>query len=162
MCEGKAGENFREVDLNGLLEEVAQWERWYAGEEGAERIRTELRAERATVRGNEAALESVFQNLIGNAMKYAGDEAVVTVRSDNAGKGRVRVEVVDNGRGIGGEERKRIFRRGYRGTSYDGKPTGKGMGLYIARRVVRRHGGTIGVESEPGKGCRFWIVLPLI
>lgn len=161
VCEGKGKENFREVEVNRLLEEVAEREQWYAGAEEAERIHTALQAERATVRGSLAALESVFQNLIENAMKYAGERTEVRVGSTNPKEGWLAVEVADNGQGIAKEEQKRIFKRGYRGKGHKRKPAGTGIGLYMAKLVIKKHGGSISVDSEPGKGCRFSIMLPL-
>ena len=161
VCEGKLRRDFRDVDVNGLLREVVERERWYLGTDSAARIETNLRAERTTVRGNLEALESMFQNLIENALKYGGDEPEVRVSSENTGEGGIRVEVADKGEGIPKEELKRIFKRKYRGRQSRGKIAGTGMGLYMTRSIAKAHRGRVDAESEAGKGCRFAIVLPL-
>lgn len=161
VCEGKVNVDFRDVDANELLQEVVQRERWYAGMDSEARIETDLRAERATVRGNREALESMFQNVIENALKYGGEELTVRVSSENTAEGGIRVTVADNGEGIPEEELKHIFERKYRGRHRREKTTGTGMGLYMARFIAKAHGGRIEAESKTGKGCRFTIVLPL-
>ena len=105
-------------------------------------------------------LEQVLNNLIGNAVKFSGDGTRVTVRVECA-SGGVRVSVADQGPGIPAGEQRTIFKEFHRGTV---KPAAgersTGLGLAIARRIVEAHGGTIGVESEVGKGSTFFFTLP--
>jgi signal transduction histidine kinase len=99
----------------------------------------------------------VLANLVGNALKYvpagkAPEVRITAKREEN----RVRLWVDDNGIGIPSEQQEKIFgifvrlhsREVYEGT---------GIGLAIVRRAVERMGGRVGVESEPGKGSRFWV-----
>jgi signal transduction histidine kinase len=103
-------------------------------------------------------IEQVITNLISNAHKFAakGGHIAVTLAKDD---GRLRLTVKDDGPGIPTDQQDRIFDKFYVVTDSRGA-TGVGLGLYIARQLVELHGGHIWVESEPGKGCAFHVVLP--
>jgi signal transduction histidine kinase len=107
------------------------------------------------------ALESIFGNLITNAMNYTQDGGEIKVRADLAGI-NIRVEVVDNGFGIEARHLEKIFERFYRvkdeKTRYI---TGTGLGLPIVKGLVDSLGGFIHVESTPGKGSTFTVLLPI-
>jgi signal transduction histidine kinase len=111
------------------------------------------------VRGRQVELLQLFQNLIENAIKYAGSrspEILVTARREGPAW---CVAVRDNGIGIDakyGEYVFEVFKR------LDGTRPGTGVGLAICRRVVERHGGRIWVESEPGHGSTFYFTLPIL
>src|SRR5690606_885209 len=105
-------------------------------------------------------LETIFANLIGNAIKYIGATTQPAIHITVALKGAfARFEVRDNGIGMSDAEQARLFRS----FSRDGKSEaeGTGLGLAIARRTVERLGGNLGVSSVPGQGSRFWFTLPL-
>jgi signal transduction histidine kinase len=111
------------------------------------------------VLGNRALLTQCISNLLGNAMKFVppGRKPEVRVRAEKS-ESKVRFWVEDNGIGIDPEFHDRIFelfQRLHRPDEY----TGTGVGLAIVKRAVERMHGTIGVESEPGKGSRFWLEL---
>ena len=106
-------------------------------------------------------VEEVLQNLIQNAVKYtrAGSKVEVRVRES---RGRAIVSVRDRGVGILPEEQERVFERFYQGRNRLGAGhVGLGLGLYISREIVRRHGGEIWLESAPEKGSTFHFSLPL-
>ncbi len=103
-------------------------------------------------------IELVFANLLENAMRHTPSGGRVAVRALLA-NGNVRFEVTDSGPGIPEAERTRVFEKFYRGPDSGGG--GAGLGLSIARDVVRAHGGEIGVESEEGSGSTFWFTLPV-
>jgi two-component system phosphate regulon sensor histidine kinase PhoR len=105
-------------------------------------------------------LQQVLMNLLDNAVKYSpnGGRVLVTV---SAPAGRVRIAVKDSGVGIPSAEQQRIFEKFYRlDTQLTRAGGGTGLGLYITRELVRRMGGTITVESEPGHGSTFTVDLP--
>ena len=110
--------------------------------------------------GDPDRLGQVFTNLISNAIKYAPNAETVEIDLD-APEDAVTVSVRDHGLGIPREQREKIFERFYRaaGAKQKGIP-GLGMGLYIVEEIVKRHGGTIGVDSEVGKGSTFTVTLP--
>jgi signal transduction histidine kinase len=105
-------------------------------------------------------LGQVFSNLLSNAMKFVapGVPPRVRVRSNDLGD-RVRLWVEDNGIGIPPEYLARIFGVFERLHKQEEYP-GTGIGLAIVRKAIDRMGGSTGVESEPGKGSKFWIELP--
>jgi signal transduction histidine kinase len=106
-------------------------------------------------------LEQVLNNLIGNAIKYSPEGSEVTVSARREGDA-VLITVRDQGIGISKEDQDRLFDRFYRASpERRGGATGLGLGLYVTRRVVEAHGGTVGVESEPGEGSTFYFTLPL-
>jgi PAS domain S-box-containing protein len=126
----------------------------------------ELQSARADIRvprelplvmGNEAGLTQCFSNLLGNAVKFldAGKRPEVRVRSELR-DGWVRIWVEDNGIGISDALKPRLFGMFARGTN---PQAGTGIGLALVRKVVDRMGGKVGVESEVGRGSRFWVEL---
>ncbi len=115
-------------------------------------------------------LTTVVTNLLSNALKYtpAGGHigVAVEVRSSAGRDGepdRLRISVADTGPGIASDRHEAIFERFVRGEEADRlHPAGAGIGLALARELVRIHDGTIGVVSEPGRGARFIVDLPLV
>jgi signal transduction histidine kinase len=113
-------------------------------------------------------VEEILTNLIENAIKYSpgGEIRVSVAAAEHDGQPVARVAVTDQGIGIPPDEQPRVFDRFYRAQAARGRlhrgHHGLGLGLYIARELVRRHGGEMGVESEPGRGSTFWFRLPLV
>jgi signal transduction histidine kinase len=100
----------------------------------------------------------VFSNLIVNALRHTQRDGTITLGARER-NGLVRFTVTDTGKGIPPEYRDRIFEKFFRVP--DAEPKGTGLGLYIAREIVRSHGGDVGVEAAPGQGCIFWFTLPV-
>jgi signal transduction histidine kinase len=111
------------------------------------------------VLGNPALLEQCISNLLGNALKFMPHDRVpeIHIRA-NKENNFVKLWVEDNGIGIAPEDQQRIFKMFERAGTR--KFEGSGIGLGIAAKAIERMGGSIGVESELGKGSRFWIQLP--
>lgn len=113
--------------------------------------------ESLTITGDTVKLRQVFQNLIENAIKYT-DKGFVKVSLQSRGMSGISVSVQDSGRGIPPEVLPRLFEQFYRGSA--GSIQGSGLGLFLAREIVKAHGGDIVAESEgEGKGARFSVVL---
>jgi signal transduction histidine kinase len=116
--------------------------------------------EEATLIGDRELLEYAFYNLLTNAIKYSPAETEVTVagRRDN---GHFRLSVRDQGIGMEKKEVREIFKRFYRtNKAIASGEAGTGIGLSIVEQIVSHHGGRIEVESAPGKGSCFTLVLP--
>ncbi|MCX7004293.1 MAG: HAMP domain-containing sensor histidine kinase [bacterium] len=113
------------------------------------------------VNGNVQALERIAYNLLDNAVKYSGAarEVVVTIAADAT---HARVTVQDFGIGIAPDEHARIFQRFYRvGDELTREYPGVGLGLAIVRELVDALGGSVSVESAPGKGSAFTVTMPI-
>src|SRR5713101_608628 len=117
-------------------------------------------AVQASLIGDRDRLGQVFTNLISNAIKYSPDAQ--TVEMDlSASPETVTIRVHDHGLGIPREQREKIFERFYRAAGPQQRAIpGLGMGLYIVAEIIERHGGTIVVDSEVGKGSTFTVTLP--
>jgi light-regulated signal transduction histidine kinase (bacteriophytochrome) len=111
------------------------------------------------VAGEQREMNQVMQNLLANAIKYRGDRAPVVHAEAERRDGAWAISVQDNGIGIEGHHRDRIFvlfQRLHARDDYEGT----GMGLSIVKKIVEARGGSIAVESTPGEGSRFTVVLP--
>ncbi len=118
-------------------------------------------AGKATILGDATRLGQVFDNLIGNAIKYSPSESPVRV-DVRVEDGHVLVAVVDQGIGIPQSEIPSVFEEFYRGSAEGVSSVGgMGLGLYICREIILRHDGHIWVESEVGVGSTFYVKLPL-
>lgn len=118
---------------------------------------------RPQVLGDEEDLKAVILNLVDNAIKYSGDKVNVAVELAQTSARAATIRVSDRGVGIPVSELSRIFKRFYRipGTMTS-RIKGAGLGLFIVRAVVARHGGTVFAESDgPGLGTTFTVQLPL-
>ncbi|RPH45113.1 MAG: HAMP domain-containing protein [Planctomycetota bacterium] len=146
------------IDLDVLLEEVLI----EMQEEIVER-RAKIEVDRPlpVVMGHPLTLHQALTNLLANAIKFVAPGAEPHVRIVSSRRdGTVRIQVEDNGIGIAPEYHERIFRI-FERLNPAGDFPGTGIGLAIARRTMARMGGRSGVESEVGRGSRFWIELPL-
>ena len=112
------------------------------------------------IRGDRDKITLALHNLVGNALKYTPDGGRVTIGVEVDGK-QVAVSVTDTGIGISPDDAERIFERFYRAKDPRvAKITGTGLGLTLAREVVRMHGGDITVESQIDQGSTFTMTLP--
>jgi signal transduction histidine kinase len=121
-------------------------------------LQVELGAKLGSVDGDRRLLARAVGNLLRNAQKYAAHTVALSARRDG---GLLRILVDDDGPGIPEEERERVFEPFYRlDRSRDRATGGFGLGLSIAHKAVRLHGGTLSVERSPLGGARFTITLP--
>ena len=151
-----------EVDLKPLLEGVISSLRGVAERTGD---RVELTGDPVTVPGDADQLTQVFTNLVENALKYGAEGQVVRVSltpEETVRGPAVRVEVADEGEGIDPVHLPRLTERFYRVDSHRSREMGgTGLGLAIVKHIVSRHRGWLRIDSEPGVGSRFSVVLPL-
>jgi signal transduction histidine kinase/PAS domain-containing protein len=118
--------------------------------------------EKVIVNADRARLEQVLENLVQNAIKYSPSGGPVSVRLTQAG-GAARITVRDEGIGIPAAAMPHLFTRFYRAENADANHIGGlGVGLSIARDIIRRHGGDITVTSREGIGSEFTVSLPLM
>lgn len=112
-----------------------------------------------TVKANPAFMRQLFQNLIGNALKYAGSLRPVVEVGCEPKKDAWEIYVRDNGPGLAARDQERIFQFFTRSDSVSRSP-GTGIGLAVCKKIVETHGGRIWVDSEPGQGATFRFTLP--
>lgn len=106
-------------------------------------------------------VQQVLSNLVDNAIKYGRSEGTVTIHGRDAGDGQIELCVTDDGPGIPEDARERIFERFYRvDKARSREQGGTGLGLSIVKHIIQSHGGKVWVESESGKGSRFFFSLP--
>jgi signal transduction histidine kinase len=155
---GRLQFHFEEVDAAAFLRQSAA-EFIEAQQTFGHRLEIET-PEAPTVKADRETLRCVFWNLFENAVKYSPgcDRVWVNLSRHNS---HVEIEVRDQGVGIPSSEHRRIFEKFVRGsTAKEKNISGTGIGLAMARQIVRAHGGDITLESEPGKGSTFRVVLP--
>ena len=105
-------------------------------------------------------LSLALRQVIDNALKYSPTGTPIGIVADLEGD-RVVIRVHDRGPGIPERERERIFDKFYRRGAVRDRVPGTGLGLYIAREILRTHGGDLWIESEPGEGSEFCAGLPV-
>jgi signal transduction histidine kinase len=111
------------------------------------------------VAGDRDRLEQVLHNLLENAVKYSPEGGEVTVALEHVESGDVRLTVTDRGLGVPPEHRPHIFDRYYQAHGGEHR-SGMGLGLYVSRQIVERHGGRIEAQFPPEGGTRIVITLP--
>ncbi len=144
------------VDLTMVMDRVMENLRLRIAETGA----TVEVGPMPSVKGDATQMTQLFQNLLSNSLKFLGDEAPrISIDAANDGNGSVRIAVRDNGIGMKPEHTQRIFLAFERLHGPSEFP-GSGIGLAICKRIVDNHGGSIEVETAPGKGSTFHVCLP--
>ncbi|MGB7208188.1 MAG: HAMP domain-containing sensor histidine kinase [Pyrinomonadaceae bacterium] len=155
--------NASEVDVGKLINEsVAIVRKRRNLNEGS--IKFTEPAESLKVMGDAADLQTAFINLLDNALKYSPDAPKISIRTKRAAMNkRVDIFIKDNGIGIPSADLKRIFKRFYRVVSKSGQETkGTGLGLFIVKSIVERHGGKVSAQSRgEGLGTTFLVQLPI-
>lgn len=152
---GTHGRPFERLEVGPLVRRALENLRVAIEEKNAEVVCGKM----PEVEADPVQLGQLFQNLIGNALKFAGTERVRIEIAATKQDGVWQFAIRDNGIGIGSEDLERIFvifQRLHTRQEYQGS----GIGLAICKRIVERHGGRIWVESEPGKGSSFYFTIP--
>jgi signal transduction histidine kinase/DNA-binding NarL/FixJ family response regulator len=148
--------------LQETVAEVVRMAHSAAAEKGVS-LRAELPGDLPPVDADPPRVRQVLTNLLDNAQKFtpSGGSITIRARSFEPDPNFVCVSVTDTGRGIDPSEHQRIFSRlAQVDHPSEESRKGLGLGLFICREIVRRHGGDIGVESEPGAGSTFYFTLP--
>jgi two-component system CheB/CheR fusion protein len=105
-------------------------------------------------------IDQVVINFVNNAMKYAPESKEIIIHIQKK-ENEVMVSVTDRGKGIPSDKIPRLFDRYFRADSSGSQYSGLGIGLYICAEIIKRHEGTIGVDSKLNQGSTFWFTLPL-
>jgi signal transduction histidine kinase len=106
-------------------------------------------------------LRQAINNLVDNAVKYTPKGGNVTIETGQE-NGQILMRVSDSGIGIAPPDQPYVFDKFYRAETVADSYEGTGLGLSIVKSVIERHQGRIWVDSEPGKGSRFTVILPII
>lgn len=130
--------------------------------EGADRFRLDgLDQSPVIVLGDRRRLQEVLLNLLSNAVKYSPEGSLIQICLHQNRRAAV-LAVANEGAGIPPDQQSRIFEPFYRVGAQAGRdPGGLGLGLFVCRDIIQRHGGSIRVESEAGRGATFYVTLPL-
>jgi len=149
-----------EIQTARLIRQVVEDMQAHADEKNVELILS-MPSKVPVIRGDKGRLLVVLTNLIGNAIKYTPPRGKVDVGCVEDGS-RLQLTVRDTGIGIAPEDQRKVFDKFFRASDERvAQLPGTGLGLAITRETVRAHGGTIELESEPGKGSKFIVTLPI-
>ncbi len=161
---GKLELEYIEFDLNEVLERVATVVGVKAKEKGLELIFDIGKRVPAKIKGDPLRLSQVLVNLINNAIKFTEEGEIIlkiSMKEEEEEKGLLLFEVIDTGIGMTPEQQKRLFKSfSQTDASISRKYGGSGLGLMISKQLVELMGGSIDVESELGKGSRFFFTMP--
>jgi NtrC-family two-component system sensor histidine kinase KinB len=146
------------VSCAQLIESVADRERELVTSRGLQ-LEVKIEPNLPSVSISRPRIDQVFANFISNAVKYSPSSGTITLSAKRDAAQGVRFSVRDEGPGIASNLHRRIFDKFFRISETSGEE-GAGLGLSIAREIVLAHRGTIGVESEQGKGSEFYFTLP--
>ncbi len=151
---------FQPVNLEQLLKEVAgELTPLAQAKQLAINLDIDEHSSKSTIVGDRLELHRLFTNLIGNAIKFT-DKGFVTISlvPITSNDRSITIKIADTGPGIPPEEQATLFERFRQGSH---KRSGSGLGLYLSRRIVEAHKGSIEVNSELGKGSIFTVNLPI-
>lgn len=143
------------VELGTVLTEVCERQRQISPEFD---VALDVAADLPEIDADPRLLEQVFANLLSNAVKYSGTSRAVRVSARRRGD-QAEIAFADMGVGIDAEDLPRLFTRFFRARTSAGLP-GTGIGLHLARELVRMHGGDMEVDSVAGRGSTFSVLLP--
>ena len=150
---------FKDIDLNQIVRQLRQFELAMVIEE--KNVQIDIPEPLPFVKADAVQINQLLQNLIANGIKYQKKESTPCIRitSKPAADGMVKIEITDNGIGIKPEYQSSIFTMFKRLHTRD-EYEGTGIGLSVCKKIVERHNGKIGVESQFEKGSTFWFTIP--
>jgi signal transduction histidine kinase len=157
---GKMHFQYEEVDVQSLAREVLEGVKALAA---SKRIAVGIACDPriGTVKADAPRLRQVLFNYLSNALKFTPEEGSVKVTILREDPGFYRITVADNGVGIRAEDLPQLFTEFSQLGTAGKAGSGTGLGLAITRQIVEKQGGRVGVESSPGRGSRFWAMLPI-
>src|SRR5512142_65278 len=159
MESGKRSYSFERCEVGALVDEALSALEPQLLNQDAEIVR-DVPQGLPRVRADRSAIGDALLNLLQNAHKYTGPEKRIAVSARAEGP-TVLLTIADNGPGIAGADQKRIFDKFYRGKDpLDRTIEGSGLGLSMVKHIVKAHGGSVSVSSQPGHGAAFTIALP--
>ena len=150
-----ATQDFASIDLPSVLKEILTLLKRSGEINENYQIEGNYKTARVNYYGNKAQFKQIFWNLVKNALKAMPDGGTLTVDFTRRKKKGIQMKFADTGKGMGKEERERMFE-----PFYSGFDTGKGIGMAVVRRIVDDYNGKIHVFSTPNKGSEIVIVLP--
>lgn len=159
--EGRFGYNFEKIKVLPFIEDVVSQAAIVAKQHGIN-LYFEKPKQDYEITADKSKLGMVLSNLLENAIKYNVENGQVIVRvQKQQNKPFLQISVEDTGVGVKADEIDRLFSKFYRSESVTKKDTtGTGLGLYIAKNIIRQHGGQIWLESVFGRGSTFHFTLP--
>jgi signal transduction histidine kinase len=158
--QGKKIYRFRPTRLEDVAGSAARAMQFPLAQQGFD-LRLSIPEEMPEVEADPDAIQQAILNLLANAMKYSGDAREIDLRL-SARNGDAVIEVTDHGLGLAPEEQKHIFEKFYRAPSHENRLiAGTGLGLTLVAHIAKAHGGRVEVESAPGAGSKFRILLPV-
>ena len=159
--EGLFGYTFEKLDMNSILEEVIQN---YSEESRQKEVKVIYDGPKdgfCFVKGDKSRLNAAVSNYLDNAIKYTLKGGEVKISLEKSG-GEIKVSVRDNGIGISPESVQSLFSKFFRDKRAKEVHTeGSGIGLFIVKNIIERHGGKAGYLADGGKGSIFFLTLPL-
>jgi PAS domain S-box-containing protein len=120
----------------------------------------QLAQQHLAVRADQTRLKQVLLNLLSNAVKYNSENGKIIIDCYVGNEEQTRISITDAGAGLFAEQQRQLFKAFSRLGAEQTDIEGTGIGLVITKNIVELMGGSIGVDSQPGKGCTFWIELP--
>ena len=151
--------NFQSVNLKELIDQVIL-EFKEKIEDRKHHIKVNIYPHLSRLKVDPEQIKTVMRNLLDNAIKYTPDKGEISISALEREKD-IYIEIADNGMGISAEHLPRIFERFYRvNKDRSRKLGGIGLGLAMVKHIIQAHQGTIGVESKPGRGSKFFFTLP--
>lgn len=152
--------NIQQLDTHQIISKVADNMALQMQEKNGT-LTLKLGANNPVIAADEVHFSNIIFNLLDNAMKYSRDAPHVEVHTLNTGNGMLSIKVKDDGIGMDKETQSRVFEKFYRAhTGNIHNVKGFGLGLSYVKAIVEAHGGKIKVESSPGKGSTFTVIMP--